>query len=929
MVAVTMHSDDDDTATGETSATTIPEPAPEPEPQQQQQQQQQKPAQAQRRKLRQKPLRFLDRMAQDAARRSDGRTEQAATQWASVKQTEWAAAQQRDAVRPTRKAMRKFSARQKADIARRREEAAAAEKAAAPAEDPNVLFVASQTALRQPPKFESTGYLLEPGESVVIGERRVHGRRVYAETDRGAWIALRQLSAAELRAAAVRQACAMTSELLAGTHGQFAAIKPVAQLLEGLSSTKLAAIADASVLAWEFGDAQSTVDANTSQLMGLPRPPSTAEVGTLSRWLIGLGESLSSAAKAGVPYALQGERLSADHKLLKQRQWTSDDLSASTTLLQRCKHTPRSPLLEPFKCKSSSFSIQNPSFSIHNSSYTSNPWEISDRSLARTDFRNQLAKAIGGELVGMGGTGDDVEASMTKSAATKLETSVAASAGGYDEYADEGFDDDDDDEIDDVAAAANTAAHMGAQAEARRSDNFFSRLQRGSVGKAERPAEMSVHKPLEIVDQLARAEEKFSPEIGPSWKKHHLEWEKWALSDDVVSRMNFDSKSRQSRDRLRKAAEVAVEEAAGNAAALSARTEYVNGEQQFYIHRRAIASEWNRQIRVRVETAPVASGAARSTVASVEASQTMGEIATRVAAEMEIPSPVSRSSAVAVAAPGAELDESAGVGLTWTPAGHVGSAWTLARGAEVLDLQCTAVQVGLLPSTVLYLVPAGTKDGGSLRNNFSSARRAHDLWGKRQQKQDQKWKQRAELRPRRGSAPQLTNALGDAAISAVVMANAKLPQKVKSFLTRVADDAQRRQQATEDRLAVAKIEVVRSSSSFSAGKFSRQPSEAIKVSPRPNKASQLRAEATAAAAKAAAKAKRRPSSAPKARPPPATVRVNRAAQLRSVHGAAARKAAPRPVPMDEPAVDKSKPGWQVLALAEEYGGYGGRVLPAR
>ena len=63
-------------------------------------------------------------------------------------------------------------------------------------------------------------------------------------------------------------------------------------------------------------------------------PPEVSDVGPLSRWLSALGESLTCAVRAGVPYVLLGERIPADHKLFKQRQWTSHDLSASATQLQ-------------------------------------------------------------------------------------------------------------------------------------------------------------------------------------------------------------------------------------------------------------------------------------------------------------------------------------------------------------------------------------------------------------------------------------------------------------------------------------------------------------------------------------------------------------------------------------------------------------------
>ena len=840
-------------------------------------------AKAQRPKS-EKKLRFLDRMAADATRR-ESRASAAETEWASVRQTEWVRRQERQ-VRPTRKALRKFKARQQADVVRRREEKVAMQAAAAALADPNTFFVARRTALRQPPKFEATGQSLEPGESVVTGERRVHGHRVYAETDRGAWIALRQLSAAELRAAAVLQASAMTAELLSGEHGEFAAVKPVAQLMRGLSRPKLASVADAAVLAWEeLGDAST--EANSSQLIGLPRPPTRAEVEALSRWLIGLGESLTSAVKAGVPYALLGERLPADHKLFKQRQWTSSDLGASTTLLQR-------------------------------------------------GFRIQLDKAFGRS------NGPSGEASQTRTTA-KLDSSMAASVGGYDEYGDEGFEDDDDDEIDAVGEAANTSAQMGAQAESHQAANFFSRLQRGAVGRVERPAEQSVHKPLDVVDQESRAEEKFAPEIGPSWRKHQLGWERWSLSDDVVARMDSDSKARQDRDRQRKAAADAVEAAVGNAAALSARAEFVCAPQQFYM-RKAVAADWNRLIRIRVETAPVASGPMNSTVVSVTSSQTVAEIAAIVAAEMQLappPQPQPQSVAMGPAAGEHEADEADA------------AVWTLARGAEVLDPGCTAVQCGLLPQTTLSLVPAGTKNGGSLRNDFAAARRAHDTWLKRQEKQDGKWKQRAQMRPRRGSAPQLS--IGNTEMNAAVLANVQLPPKVKSFLTRVADDAKRREEAAEGRQLNAKIAVAQSAAArFSAASsFRRRPSSVTAQSLRLNKTAHLRAEATEAAAKAAAKAAkqytgrhRRASSAPRERPPPpaapaaattaraavrtsvaapSSVRLNRASQLRSLHGAERRKAPPPPVPdaqqqQQEQASGQGKSSWQELALAEEYGG---------
>ncbi len=807
-----------------------------------------------------KKLSFLDRMAADSARRSSA-AESRSSQWASVRQTEWAAAQKRSGVRPTRKALRKFKARQHADISRRREQKAAAVAAeSAPPDDPNAFFVARRTALRQPPRFQDTGRTLEPGDSVTTGERRVYGCRIYAETDRGGWIAVRRLSTAELRAAAVHQAAAMATELLAGDHGDFAAVTPVTQLLRGLSRSKLASVADAAVLAWrELGDAST--EANSSQLIGLPRPPEVSDVGPLSRWLVALGESLTSAVRAGVPYALLGERLPADHTLFKQRQWTSDDLSASTSHLQ-------------------------------------------------DSFRTQLARSVT--------NGSKDGASVSRNRSTKLDTSAGASIGGFDDYGDEGFEDDDDDEIA-VEEAADTSAQTGAQAESRQAANFFSRLERGALGRVERPPEQSVHRPLAVIDQQARAEEKFAPVIGPSWTKHQLSWGRWAMSEDVVARMDRDSQSRQDRDRRQKAAAAAVEAAEGNAAALSARAEFVCTEQQFYIHRKDVASTWNRQMRVRVETAPVATGPLNSVVVTIDSSQIIGEVATSVATEMALPSP-----------PHPAIENGANAEDV--------AVWTLARGAEVLNPRCTVMQCGVLPQTTLTLVPAGTKNGGSLRNDFSHARRAHDAWLRKQESRDEQWKQRAQQRPRRNSAPQL--AIANAEMNTAVLGNTKMPRKVKNFLSRVADDAKRREQAAESRQQTEKLEVAKRSviSISAASSFSRKKTSVTPISPRLTKAARLRAESIEAAAKAAATAPakfsqpagRRSASAPRERPPAATiaaasasavVRSNRAAQLRSVSGAARRKA---PVPA-RLATEASKQetgakSWQDRALEEEYGG---------
>lgn len=815
---------------------------------------------------RKKPLRFLDRMAADSARRSMV-AKSRSSQWASVGQSEWAAAQKRDAIRPTRKALRQFKARQQADISRRHEQKATTQTFnRAPAGDPKMFFVARRMVLRQPPRFEATGRTLDPGESVLTGERRVHGDRMYAETDRGGWIALRGLSAFELRAAAVRQAATMTTELLAGEHGVFAVITPVLQLLRNLSRSKLALVAEAATATWrQLGDAST--EANSSQLIGLPRPPEVSDVGTLSRWLIALGESLVSAMRAGVPYALLGERLPASHKLFQQRQWSSDDLSAPESRLKR-------------------------------------------------DFRDQLANAVAKP--------PENDVSFPHDKSSQPNASVGPSVGGYDEYGDEGFEDDDDDV--DIDEAASTSAQLGAQAESRQATNFFSRLDRGALGRAERSPEQSVHRPLEIVDQESRAEEKFAPVIGPSWKKHQLSWGRWALSNDVVARMDRDSKSRNDKELRQRTAAAAVEAAKDNAAALSARAEFVCAEQQFYIHRKGVASTWNRQMRVRVETAPVASGPLTSIIVSIDSLDTVGHVATRVASEMSLRPPPS-----ATTHHESEDDQ---------------AVWTLARGAEVLDAKCTVAQCGVLPQTTLALVPVGTKNGGSLRNDFAVARRAHDVWLRRQESQDERWKQRAQQRPRRNSAPQL--AIDNTEMSVAVLGNTKTPRKVKRFLTRVAEDAKRREQATESRQQLAKLAVkTRSAISTSvANSFSRRPSSVTAISPRLTKTARLRAEAIEAAAKAATKAerkfalpgRRRGTSAPRERPPPATlsaasgsiapaanasvsVRTNRAAQLRSVSGAA-RREAPAPAQSVNNAAEPQTNGknWHDQALVEEYGG---------
>lgn len=809
-----------------------------------------------------KSLRFLDRMAADSARRSSA-AEARSSQWASIRQSEWAAAQKRNGVRPTRQALRKFNTRQQADISRRHEQKAAVLAAeSAPLGDPNAFFVARRTALRQPPRFQATGRTLEPGESVITGERRVYGRQVYAETDRG-WIAVRRLTESELRAAAVRQAAAMTTELLAGDHGDFAAVAPVAQLLRGLGRPNLASVADAAVLAWqELGGASP--EANSSQLIGLPRPPEVSDIGQLRRWLVALGESLTSAVRAGVPYALLGERLPADHKLFKQRQWTSDDLSASASHLQH-------------------------------------------------SFRKQLTRAVAN-----GSRGDASDLRNDESAKLLIDTSAKASTGGYDDYGDEGFEDDDDDLG--VEEAAGTSAQAGTQAGSRQDANFFARLERGAIGRVERPPEHSVHRPLAFVDQQSRAEEVFSPVIGPSWRKHQLSWDRWAMSADVVARMDRDSRDRHDRDRRQKAAAAAVEAAECNTAALSARAEFVCAEQQFYIRRKDVASTWNRQIRVRVETAPVASGPSSSVVVAIDSSQTVAEVAASAASQMRLCSP------------------------SQAPTEHENLAtWTLARGAEVLDPRCTVVQCGVLPQTTLALVPAGTKNGGSLRTDFSAARRAHDAWLRKQQSRDETWKQRAQQRPRRNSAPQLATA--SAGLNAAVFRNTRMPRKVKSFLSRVADDAKRREQAAESRQQTASLEVVRRSmiGICAASSFSRKPSSVTTVSPRLTKAARLRADAIEAAAKAASKAARkcsrpsggrRASSAPRERPTcakisatrssasSALVRSNRAAQLRSVSGAERRKAPAPARPATEAHSDQQTNGksWQDQALVEEYGG---------
>ena len=808
-----------------------------------------------------KPLRFLDRMAADSARRSSA-AEARSSQWASIRQSEWAATQKRNGVRPTRQALREFNARQQADISRRHEKKVAVLAAeSAPLDDPNAFFVARRVALRHPPRFQATGRTLEPGESVMTGERRVYGRQIFAETDRG-WIAVRRLTASELRAAAVRQAAAMTTELLAGDHGDFAAVTPVAQLLRGVGRPSLESVADAAVLAWqELGDASPT--ANSRQLIGLPRPPEVSDIGQLRRWLVALGESLTSAVRAGLPYALLGERLPADHKLFKQRQWTSDDLNASRSQLQH-------------------------------------------------SFRKQLTRAVAN-----GSTGD---ASDLRNKSAKLDTSAKASIGGYDDYGDEGFEDDDDDI--DVQEAADTSAQAGTQAKSCQAANFFSRLERGAIGRVERPPEQSVHRPLAIVDQQSRSEEVFSPVIGPSWRKHQLSWDRWAMSADVVARMDRDSKDRHDRDRRQKAAAAAVEAAECNTAALSARAEFVCAEQQFYIRRKDVASTWNRQMRVRVETAPVASGPSSSLVVAIDPSQTVAEVAASAASQMRLRSP-SR----------AAIEHDA---ITDNPA-----VWTLARGVEVLDPRCTVVQCGVLPQTTLALVPAGTKNGGSLRSDFSPVRRAHDAWLRKQQSRDEAWKQRAQQRPRRNSAPQLATA--SAALNPAVFRNTKMPQKVRSFLSRVADDAERRKQAAVSRQQSASLEAVKRSmiGTCAASSFCRKPSSVTAVSPRLTKAARLRADAIEAAANAASNAARKFShpaggrrafSAPRERPTcakisaarssaaSALVRSNRAAQLRSVSGAERRKAPARVATDADSDQQTDGKSWQDQALVEEYGG---------
>ena len=425
---------------------------------------------------------FLDRMASDAARRAHD-DKQRAKQWASVKQTAWVAERARNGVRPTKKALRVFTTRQSIDTARRREAAddVAAAKARQP--EPEVLFVTQRTALRQPPHFRSTGHALEAGESVELGERRVHRRKIYAETERG-WIAQRALSKAELGAAAARDASCMVSELLAGEHGQFTAIKPVVHLMRSLSSAKLAAVADAAVPVWQE---LAQVSGNTSQLLGLPRPPSDAS--GVGPWVTALGEGLTAAMRAGVPYALLGERLLADHRVFQPRQWTTAELQASGAALQR-------------------------------------------------SFRQQLAAGIGGAEVEMD------EASQDRAHAFGEASKILRSA---DEEGEEAYGEDEfeDDEENDVQSAANRSANMGAHEEERDRANFFSRLERDAVGRVERESGGSVHKPLASVTAEQRAEERFAPKIGPSWKKHRLGWQRWSLSDDVVQRMDADSQTRQ------------------------------------------------------------------------------------------------------------------------------------------------------------------------------------------------------------------------------------------------------------------------------------------------------------------------------------------------------------------------------------------------
>ena len=195
-----------------------------------------------------------------------------------------------------------------------------------------------------------------------------------------------------------------------------------------------------------------------------------------------------------------------------------------------------------------------------------------------------------------------------------------------------------------------------------------------------------------------------------------------------------------------------MEAAPGSAAAHSARAEFVSSEQLFYLHQRTMASEWNRQMRVRVETAPNAVGVPRATVCSILIEQKIGDIAQTAAAEMGLDTPA----AAAAADDGGEA---------------AASGWTLALGGSALDPLCSAAQVGLLPQTTLTLVPAGSSNT-PLRNDFSAARKAREKWAKRQSAHDARWqwtreraqaraqekeieKRQRQARPRRHSAPNI------------------------------------------------------------------------------------------------------------------------------------------------------------------------------